>query len=39
MEQIVIVGAGLAALRAAEHLREQGFDGRIVMVGDEPHRP
>ncbi|HEY4019919.1 MAG TPA: FAD-dependent oxidoreductase, partial [Pseudonocardiaceae bacterium] len=21
------------------HLREQGFDGRIVMVGDEPHRP
>lgn len=39
MEQIVIVGAGLAALRAAEHLRERGFDGRVVIVGDEPHRP
>jgi NADPH-dependent 2,4-dienoyl-CoA reductase/sulfur reductase-like enzyme len=39
MEQIVIVGAGLAALRAAEHLREFGFDGRVVIVGDEPHRP
>jgi NADPH-dependent 2,4-dienoyl-CoA reductase/sulfur reductase-like enzyme len=39
MEQIVIVGAGLAALRAAERLREQGFDGRIVIVGDEPERP
>ncbi|HEX4222934.1 MAG TPA: FAD/NAD(P)-binding oxidoreductase [Pseudonocardiaceae bacterium] len=39
MEQIVIAGAGLAALRAAEHLRELGFDGRIVLVGDEPHRP
>jgi NADPH-dependent 2,4-dienoyl-CoA reductase/sulfur reductase-like enzyme len=39
MDQIVIVGAGLAALRSAEHLRELGFDGRIVVVGDEPHRP
>ncbi|HEX3778919.1 MAG TPA: FAD-dependent oxidoreductase [Pseudonocardiaceae bacterium] len=39
MEQIVIVGAGLAALRAAERLRELGFDGRVVIVGDEPHRP
>ena len=39
MEQIVIAGAGLAALRAAEHLRELDFDGRIVIVGDEPHRP
>lgn len=39
MEQIVIAGAGLAALRGAEHLRELGFDGRIVIVGDEPARP
>ena len=39
MEQIVIVGAGLAALRSAERLRELGFDGRIVVVGDEPTRP
>jgi 3-phenylpropionate/trans-cinnamate dioxygenase ferredoxin reductase subunit len=35
----VIVGAGLAGAKAAEALREQGFDGRIVLLGDEPHRP
>jgi 3-phenylpropionate/trans-cinnamate dioxygenase ferredoxin reductase subunit len=35
----VIVGAGLAGAKAAEALRDQGFDGRIVMLGDEPHRP
>ncbi|PKV99877.1 3-phenylpropionate/trans-cinnamate dioxygenase ferredoxin reductase subunit [Amycolatopsis echigonensis] len=35
----VIVGAGLAGAKAAEALREQGFDGRIVLVGDEEWRP
>jgi NADPH-dependent 2,4-dienoyl-CoA reductase/sulfur reductase-like enzyme len=39
VERIVIVGAGLAALRAAERLRELGFAGRVVIVGDEPYRP
>lgn len=39
MERIVIVGAGLTALRAAERLRELKFDGEIVIVGDEPHKP
>jgi 3-phenylpropionate/trans-cinnamate dioxygenase ferredoxin reductase subunit len=34
-----IVGAGLAGAKAAEALRDQGFDGRIVLLGDEPHRP
>ena len=34
-----MVGASLAGLRAAEELRTQGFDGRLVLVGDEPHRP
>jgi 3-phenylpropionate/trans-cinnamate dioxygenase ferredoxin reductase component len=34
-----IVGAGLAGAKAAETLREEGFDGRIVLVGDEPDRP
>ncbi len=34
-----IVGAGLAGAKAAETLREEGFDGRIVLVGDEPERP
>jgi len=33
------VGAGLAGARAAETLRAAGFDGRIVLVGDEPVAP
>jgi len=35
----VIVGAGMAGGKAAETLREEGFDGRIVLLGAEPHRP
>jgi 3-phenylpropionate/trans-cinnamate dioxygenase ferredoxin reductase component len=35
----VIVGGGLAGAKAAEALREQGFDGRIVLVGAEEHLP
>ncbi|MFF0369941.1 NAD(P)/FAD-dependent oxidoreductase [Micromonospora sp. NPDC005087] len=35
----VIVGAGLAAARAAQTLREEGFDGGIVVIGDESERP
>jgi 3-phenylpropionate/trans-cinnamate dioxygenase ferredoxin reductase subunit len=35
----VIVGAGLAGSAAAAGLREQGFDGRLVMIGAEPHLP
>lgn len=35
----VIVGAGMAGGKAAETLREEGFDGRIVVVGSEPERP
>jgi 3-phenylpropionate/trans-cinnamate dioxygenase ferredoxin reductase component len=35
----VIVGAGLAGAKAAEALREEGFDGRIVLVGAEPSPP
>jgi 3-phenylpropionate/trans-cinnamate dioxygenase ferredoxin reductase component len=35
----VIVGAGLAGAKAAEALREEGFDGRIVLVGEEPELP
>jgi 3-phenylpropionate/trans-cinnamate dioxygenase ferredoxin reductase component len=34
-----IVGAGLAGAKAAETLREEGFGGRIVLIGDEPERP
>jgi 3-phenylpropionate/trans-cinnamate dioxygenase ferredoxin reductase component len=36
---VVIVGAGLAGSRCAETLRAEGFDGRIVLVGDEPLPP
>jgi 3-phenylpropionate/trans-cinnamate dioxygenase ferredoxin reductase subunit len=35
----VIVGAGLAGAKAAQAMRDCGFDGRIVLVGDERERP
>jgi 3-phenylpropionate/trans-cinnamate dioxygenase ferredoxin reductase subunit len=35
----VIVGASLAGAKAAETLREEGFDGRLVLLGDEGERP
>jgi 3-phenylpropionate/trans-cinnamate dioxygenase ferredoxin reductase subunit len=35
----IIVGGGLAGAIAAQTLREEGFDGRITLLGDEPHRP
>jgi 3-phenylpropionate/trans-cinnamate dioxygenase ferredoxin reductase subunit len=35
----VIVGAGMAGGRAAITLRNEGFDGRIVLVGAEPDAP
>src|SRR2546430_12187463 len=38
-ETHVIVGGGLAAGKAAEALREEGFDGRIVIVTEERERP
>jgi 3-phenylpropionate/trans-cinnamate dioxygenase ferredoxin reductase component len=36
---VVLVGAGLCAALAAQTLREEGFAGRVVLVGAEPHRP
>jgi 3-phenylpropionate/trans-cinnamate dioxygenase ferredoxin reductase subunit len=35
----IIVGAGLAAVSAAEAIRSQGFDGRILILGNEPEPP
>lgn len=39
MRTVAVVGASLAGLSAARCLRKQGFDGRLVLIGDEPHRP
>ena len=39
MEKLTIVGASLAGLSAARAARAQGFEGRLVIIGDEPHRP
>jgi 3-phenylpropionate/trans-cinnamate dioxygenase ferredoxin reductase component len=36
---LVVVGAGLCGGAAVQALRGEGFDGRIVMVGAEPHLP
>jgi 3-phenylpropionate/trans-cinnamate dioxygenase ferredoxin reductase subunit len=35
----IIVGASLAGAKAAETLREEGFDGRVVLIGAEAERP
>jgi NADPH-dependent 2,4-dienoyl-CoA reductase/sulfur reductase-like enzyme len=39
MRTVTVVGASLSGLYAARELRAQGFDGRLVIVGDEPHCP
>ena len=36
---VAIVGTGQAGFQAAASLRQEGFAGRIVMIGDEPVRP
>lgn len=37
--RIVIVGASLAGMRAAETLREEGFAGELTIVGEERQPP
>ena len=37
--RVVIVGASLAGLRAAETLRAEGFTGHLTLIGDEPYEP
>lgn len=39
LTSVVIVGASLVGLRAAETLRTDGFTGRLTMIGAEEHRP
>jgi 3-phenylpropionate/trans-cinnamate dioxygenase ferredoxin reductase subunit len=38
-ETFVIVGASLAGAKAAETLRAEGFDGRVILIGAELERP
>ena len=38
-QTFVIVGASLAGAKAAQELREHGFDGRIALIGAESERP
>ena len=38
-QTFIIVGASLAGAKAAEELRTQGFDGRLLLIGSEPERP
>lgn len=39
MKRVLVVGGGLAGLRACEGLRARGFEGEVVLVGDESHVP
>jgi 3-phenylpropionate/trans-cinnamate dioxygenase ferredoxin reductase subunit len=39
MATMVIAGAGLTGAKAAQTLREEGFDGRVVLLGAESERP
>lgn len=39
MRDITVVGASLAGLTTVRALRERGFDGRVLVVGDEEHAP
>jgi len=36
---ILILGAGQAGAQAVDSLRREGFDGRLVLIGDEPYLP
>ncbi|GAA1568314.1 hypothetical protein GCM10009678_58920 [Actinomadura kijaniata] len=39
MDRVVIVGASMGGLRAAEQLRAAGYEGELLAIGDEPHLP
>ncbi len=39
LRHVVIVGASLAGLRAAQALRQRGHDGALTVIGDEPDPP
>lgn len=39
MNELVVVGASLAGVESARALRSLGYDGRLTIVGEEPHPP
>src|SRR3954471_2627482 len=39
MTTVLVVGAGQSGFQAVASLRDRGFDGRVVLVGDEPGVP
>jgi 3-phenylpropionate/trans-cinnamate dioxygenase ferredoxin reductase subunit len=39
MNRIAIIGAGQAGLQVAESLRSEGYEGEVLMIGDEPRPP
>jgi len=38
-DTFIVAGAGFAGAKAVETLREEGFDGRLILIGDEHERP
>ncbi|HET9104207.1 MAG TPA: FAD/NAD(P)-binding oxidoreductase [Solirubrobacteraceae bacterium] len=38
MDRIIVAGGGVAGLRAAETLRERGYAGELILLGEETHR-
>ena len=38
-DSVVVVGAGLAGAKVVEALHDEGFDGKVTLIGDEPYRP
>lgn len=39
VDRLVVVGASLAGMRAAQAARRAGYEGELIVVGDERHRP
>jgi 3-phenylpropionate/trans-cinnamate dioxygenase ferredoxin reductase subunit len=39
LREICVVGGSLAGLRSVQALRNHGYDGRIALIGEEPHLP